>query len=91
MRRRLPTRSPPCAAPDAVSVAGDDGARTRLDVTVPATALGLTGDDSVTLQATIVDGQLGSVDYTTTVAGAPAAVASTFAPPIDPSPVVAPV
>ena len=79
-------------SPTSVTVAGNDGTTVQLVVTVPNAALGIPGDGDATLQVTVVSGALTNIAYSTTTADGKAASTNTaIAPPLDTSPVVAPI
>jgi hypothetical protein len=79
-------------APTSVTVAGNDGTIVQLVVTVPNAALGIPGDGDATLQVTVVSGALTNIAYATTTSDGKAASTNTaIAPPLDTSPVVAPI
>jgi hypothetical protein len=77
-------------APTSVALADAQGTTVTLTVTVPATAIGVAADGDVPLTATVTDGVLTGVTYTTAVGSRPATVQATFGPPADASPVTAP-
>ncbi len=77
-------------APTSVALADAQGTTVTLTVTVPATAIGVAADGDVPLTATVTDGTLTGVSYTTAVGAKPATVQATFGPPSDASPVTAP-
>ena len=77
-------------APTSVALADAQGTTVTLTVTVPATAIGVAADGDVPLTATVTDGVLTGVTYTTAVGSKPATVQATFGPPADASPVTAP-
>jgi hypothetical protein len=79
-------------APTSVTVASNDGTTVQLVVTVPLTALGISGDGDAPLQVTISSGALTNIAYSTTTADGRAAATNTaIAPPLDTSPVVPPI
>ena len=77
-------------APTSVALADAQGTTVTLTVTVPATAIGVAADGDVPLTATVADGALTGVSYTTAVGAKPATVQATFGPASDASPVTAP-
>jgi hypothetical protein len=79
-------------APTSVAVSSNDGTTVQLAVTVPLASLGLSGDGDAPLQVTITSGVLTNITYSTTTADGKVAAASTaIGPPVDASPVVAPI
>ena len=79
-------------APTSVTVASSDGTTVQLAVTVTMASLGIAGDGDAALQVSIVSGALSSITYNTTTSdGKPADTTTLFAPPVDTSPVVAPI
>jgi hypothetical protein len=80
------------SAPTSVTVAANDGTTVQLVVAVPFAALGISGDGDAALQVSIVSGALTGIVYSTTTADGKAASTTTaIAPPLDASPVVAPI
>ena len=78
------------ASPSAVHVTGVDGTATNVDASIPASALGLVGADTVTMSARIDNGAITSVGYATTIDGKPAVMQATIGAVVDGSPVTAP-
>ena len=80
------------STPTSVAVASNDGTTVQLVVTVPLASLGIPGDGTVPLNVTVVNGVLSSITYnTTTPDGRVASTTVTISPPVDTSPVVAPI
>lgn len=80
------------ASPTSVTVASNDGTTVQLVATVPNSALGIPADGDAMLQVTVVNGALTNISYNTTTSDAKAASTNTvIAPPLDTSPVVAPI
>jgi hypothetical protein len=79
------------ASPSAVSVDSSDGTTTHLTVTVPASSLGLSGDQAVPVGVVLTGGAVTQVVYNTTVDGQPATVDTAVSPVLDGSPVVPPI
>ena len=79
------------ASPSAVAVTAVDGTATIVNASVPAAALGLGGDNAVTMSARIDNGAITSVGYDATIDGKPAIMQASIGPVVDGSPVVAPI
>jgi hypothetical protein len=79
------------ATPSAVGVLADDGTKVRLRVTVDGASLGVAAGPA-SLEVVLVAGSLTEVDYGTPVKGGGiASVATIFKPPVDATPVAAPI
>lgn len=80
------------AAPTSVAVAANDGTTVQLTVNVPVSALGLGGEGDAALQVAVVSGVLSTITYSTTTSeGRPATTTTIIGPPVDASPVEAPI
>jgi hypothetical protein len=76
--------------PTSVTVTGVNGTSTTLDVTVPATSLGIAGEGSVVVSPVIDQGTIKAIVYNTTVDGRPATVQAVIGAVVDSTPVVPP-
>lgn len=79
------------ASPSAVAITAVDGTATIVNASVPAAALGLSGDSAVSMSARIDNGEITSVGYDATIDGKPAVMQASIGPVVDGSPVVAPI
>ncbi len=78
-------------APTSVVVSSATARATQLVVTVPASALGLSGDAPTAMQVTLSGIALQSVTLSTTTAGKAAMVQATIGPVKDATPILAPI
>jgi hypothetical protein len=80
------------SAPTSVTVAANDGTTVQLVVTVANSAVGIPAEGDASLQVAVVSGALSTISYgTVTAEGKAAATSVVIGPPVDPSPVVAPI
>ncbi|MCU1397088.1 MAG: hypothetical protein JWN62_197 [Acidimicrobiales bacterium] len=79
------------ASPTTVTVASVAGTATTVTAAVPPAALGLAGDTPVDVSATIDNGAITTVGYSTSVNGQPAVMQASIGPVADATPVTAPI
>jgi hypothetical protein len=79
------------SAPSSVSVAGADGDLVTLLINVPGVALGIPDVPEAQVTATVAGGVLQQVAYSGVFGGNTANVVTSFSPPVDTSPIVAPI
>jgi hypothetical protein len=78
-------------APSAITVVSDDASGVRLRVTVSAVTLGVGASGTADVDVVITNGAFTAIGYTTTVNKNVGSVANTIGPPVDTTPIVAPI